>query len=376
MKVFVLAPDSFKGSATAKEVCIAMQKGIGHILPDAHCISVPMADGGEGTMQTLVDATNGRIVEVGVLNPLGEKVMASYGVLGDKDIAVIEMATASGICLIEPNRLNPLITTTYGTGQLLKKCLDDGYRHILFAIGGSATNDGGSGFFQALGGKLLDTNGNEIAFGGVALNDLVRIDISNLDSRLNDCTIEVACDVSNPLCGKDGASAIFGPQKGATPSMVAQLDKALQHYATCIHSQLGKDIAHIAGAGAAGGLGAGLLAFTPASLVSGIDLVVKYTALESKIQQADYVFTGEGKIDAQTPFGKTPFGVAKLAKTYNKPVIAITANIGENIEPLYQYMDAIFSIVPRIICMEDSIKMTTENIRKTMENIVRLIAKK
>ena len=376
MKTFVLAPDSFKGSATAKEVCEAMTKGIQKVLPDATCICVPMADGGEGTMQTLVDATNGTKVDMIVKDPLGDPVIATYGILGNQKTAVIEMASASGLCLVAPHRLNPLITTTYGTGQLLKRCLDDGFRHILLAIGGSATNDGGAGFAQALGVKLLDSNNREIPFGGAALQQLACIDISNLDKRLNDCVIEVACDVSNPLCGDNGASAIFGPQKGATSDNIKQLDTALLHYADITQKKLGKDIANIEGAGAAGGLGAGLLAFTPATLVSGIELVIKYTGLADKIKSADYVCTGEGKIDTQTQYGKVPWGVAKLAKSYNKPVIAITANIGEDIQPLYQYIDAIFSILPHPMTLDESINTTTINICNTMGNVVRLLGVK
>src|SRR5690554_4106256 len=269
---FVLAPDSFKESMTAKEVADAMERGIRKVMPDAECIKVFMADGGEGTTQSLVDATNGRIYKVKVMGPLGDTVEAELGILGDKETAIIEMASASGIQLISKEERNPLVATTFGTGQLIKEALDMGVKNLLIGIGGSATNDGGAGMFQALGGRLLDKEGNELPKGGGALDKLHRIDISNLDPRLSKINVEVACDVSNPLTGKTGASHIFGPQKGATTEMVEKLDRNLKHYANVIKEQLEKDIDTVAGAGAAGGLGAGLLAFLSAKLVKGVEL--------------------------------------------------------------------------------------------------------
>lgn len=372
-QIFVLAPDSFKGSLTAKEVCLAMEKGIKKVLPIAECISVPMADGGEGTVQSLVDATGGRIYELDVTGPLGNSVKSFYGIMGDGKTAVIEMASASGLHLVDETTKNPLITTTYGTGQLVKACLDKGIENIILGIGGSATNDGGAGLAQALGVSLKDKEGNELPFGGAALSKLHTVDISGLDARLKDVRIEVASDVSNPLYGENGASCVFGPQKGATHGMVCLLDEALRHYSVIIKEQLGKDVAHTAGAGAAGGLGAGLLAFTNARMRRGVDIIIEYTNLREVIKKADYVFTGEGGIDFQTKFGKTPYGVAQVAKSENKKIIAIAGYLGKDVETLYDMFDAIFGIMPGVMTMPEAIQTAAQNIERTIENIVRLL---
>lgn len=372
-QIFVLAPDSFKGSLTAKEVCLAMEKGIKKVLPIAECISVPMADGGEGTVQSLVDATEGRIYELDVTGPLGNSVKSFYGIMGDGKTAVIEMASASGLHLVDETTKNPLITTTYGTGQLVKACLDKGIENIILGIGGSATNDGGAGLAQALGVSLKDKGGNELPFGGAALSKLHTVDISGLDARLKDVRIEVASDVSNPLYGENGASCVFGPQKGATQGMVCLLNEALRHYSVIIKEQLGKDVAHTAGAGAAGGLGAGLLAFTNARMRRGVDIIIEYTNLREVIKKADYVFTGEGGIDFQTKFGKTPYGVAQVAKSENKKIIAIAGYLGKDIETLYDMFDAIFGIMPGVMTMPEAILTAAQNIERTIENIVRLL---
>jgi glycerate kinase len=303
---FVLAPDSFKESMTAKSAALAMKKGIKKVFPDAECVIVPMADGGEGTVESLVSFSNGEMIKTEVIAPLGNKVIAEYGLLGEGQTAVIEMASASGLGLIKLEDRNPLLATTYGTGQLIKDALDKGVSRFLIGIGGSATNDGGMGMLQALGVSFKDRNGNELPFGGGALDQLHSIDMSGLDERLKTAQIDVACDVNNPLVGENGASAIFGPQKGASPEMVNMLDRNLAHFAEVIKIQLGQDIAHIEGAGAAGGLGAGLLAFLHARLKKGIDLVIEYTGLEEKVKGANFCFTGEGSIDGQTLFGKTP----------------------------------------------------------------------
>ncbi len=372
--VFVLAPDSFKGSMTAREVCDAMEKGIKKILPNAECIKVPMADGGEGTMQSLSDASNGTICEMEVTGPLGKPVTAKYAILGDGETGTIEMASASGLHLVDANTRNPLITTTFGTGELIKACLDKGIRQLIIGIGGSATNDGGAGMAQALGVHFLDKQGKELPFGGAALGSLDRIDISEIDKRLADIEVRVACDVTNPLCGETGASAIFGPQKGATPEMVKILDKALEYYADTINKQLGLHIKGVPGSGAAGGLGAGLLAFTNARLEKGIDIVVNYTGLEKIIKKADYVFTGEGGIDHQTQYGKTPFGVAQIAQKENKKVIAIAGYVGKGTEQLYNLgFDAIFGILPGAMSLEQALSSGKENVERTVENIVRLL---
>jgi glycerate kinase len=373
MTVFVLAPDSFKESMTAKEVCIAMEKGIKKALPEAVCIQVPMADGGEGTVQSLVDATAGKIYPVTVTGPLGTPVEASFGILGDGETAAIEMASASGIHFVNKDTKNPLITTTYGTGELIKAALDQGVGKIIIGIGGSATNDGGAGMAQALGVKLLDENGEELGFGGGALGRLATVDISGIDPRLKDTKIFVASDVTNPLCGEKGASHVFGPQKGATSEMVQALDANLAHYAGVLKEQLGKDIIDFPGAGAAGGLGAGLLAFTSAELRSGIELVIDFTDLEQKVKMADFVLTGEGGIDFQTQYGKTPYGVAQAAKKYGKPVIALAGYVGE-VDVLYDKgIDAIFGILPKAMSLEEALAAGQENIEKTAENIARLL---
>lgn len=373
-KTFVLAPDSFKGSMTAKEVCVAMEKGIKKVYPDANCIHVPMADGGEGTVQSLVDATDGKIFEVEVTGPLGNKVTAKYGIMGDNETAVIEMAEASGIQYVTNETKNPMVTTTYGTGELIRACLDKGIKKIIIGIGGSATNDGGAGMAEALGVKFLDRHGNQLPRGGGYLDQLSEIDISNLDPRLKEVSIFVACDVTNPLCGENGASYVFGPQKGATEEMVRILDRNLSHYADVVKKQLGKDVKNIPGAGAAGGLGAGLLIFTQATLQKGIDLVIEYSQLRNKIKDADYVFTGEGGIDFQTQYGKTPYGVAKVAKEFNKKVIAIAGHIGEGIDVLYDKgIDAIFGIIPEAGSLDKILQDGAKNVERTCENIARLI---
>ncbi|GKX65792.1 glycerate kinase [Inconstantimicrobium mannanitabidum] len=372
--VIALAPDSFKESMTAKEVCAAMERGIKKANRKITCVHIPMADGGEGTMQSLVDATNGEVHSVSVTGPLGNEVEAQYGILGTGKIGVIEMASASGIQLVPTEKRNPLITTTYGTGELIKYCLDHGVKKLLIGIGGSATNDGGAGVIQALGGKLLDEEGKEIGFGGEELGKLHKIDLTNLDSRLKEVTIEVACDVNNPLCGERGASNVFGPQKGATKEMVEILDRNLKHYAQIIKAQLGKDVLDEPGSGAAGGLGAGLMAFLNGTLKKGIEMVIEYSGLEEKIKDADMVWTGEGSIDFQTQYGKTPLGVATVAKKYNKPVIALAGRVGEGIECLYEKgIDSIFGILKGATSIDEALIKGQENIESTAENIIRLI---
>jgi len=372
--VFVLAPDSFKGSLTAEQVCLAMERGIRKVFPGAECIKVPMADGGEGTVQSLVDATGGKIYEVEVTGPLGIPVVAKYGIMGDGKTAAIEMASASGIHFVNEDTRNPLITTTYGTGELVKACLDKGITKIILGIGGSATNDGGAGFARALGVRFLDDQGKELPQGGSALRDLALIDISSIDDRLRNVDIEVACDVTNPLCGKTGASYVFGPQKGATPDMVIELDNALAHYAGIIKAQLSKDVKDVPGAGAAGGLGAGLLTFANARLEKGVEIIINYTNLREIIKKADIVLTGEGGIDFQTQYGKTPYGVANVAKEEEKKVIAIAGYIGKGIEELYSFgFDAILGIMPGVMTMEKAIESASENVERTVENIMRVL---
>ncbi|MBE6050452.1 MAG: glycerate kinase [Clostridium sp.] len=372
--VILLAPDSFKESMTAKEACIAMEKGIKKASSNINCIHVPMADGGEGTMQSLVDATGGKVYTLEVMGPLYDKVEAQYGILGSGEIGVIEMASASGIGLVKVDKRNPLLTTTYGTGELIKACLDKGVKKLLIGIGGSATNDGGAGVIQALGGKLLDKDGKELEFGGGSLGKLHSIDLKDLDARLKEVEVEVACDVTNPLCGEKGASNVFGPQKGATKEMVEVLDNNLRHYAEVIKKELNKDVLDIPGAGAAGGLGAGLMAFLDGKLKKGIEMVIEYSALEEKVKEVDMVWTGEGSIDFQTQYGKTPLGVATIAKKYNKPVIALAGRVGDGIDILYDKgIDAIFGIMQGVSSIEEALVDGQKNIEKTSENVIRLI---
>ena len=374
MTKYVVAPDSFKESMTAKEVCDAMEKGIKEADSAAEVIKVPMADGGEGTVDSLVDATHGQRVIVEVTGPLGNKISAYYGILGNGTTAVIEMAKASGLEIVEKKKRNPMITTTFGTGELIRDALDHNVKEIIIGLGGSSTNDGGSGMAQALGAKLLDQNNHQIPFGGGNLDKLDKIDISNLDSRLQDVKIILASDVTNPLIGKEGASRVFGLQKGATPEMVEKLENNLQHYAKIVKRDLNKNVASLSGAGAAGGLGAGLMAFTTCKIRQGVDIAIEVTNLEEKIRDADYVFTGEGGTDFQTKFGKTPYGVAKLGKKYHKPVISLAGYLGEGIDSLYsEGFTAIFGIIPGACDLSTALKNGPSNVARTTENIVRLL---
>lgn len=373
MKI-IIAPDSFKESLTAMEVANAIEAGFKQILPDAHFIKLPMADGGEGTVQSLVDATNGTIINCSVTGPSGEKVDAFYGLLGDGQTAVIEMAAASGLHLVAPERRNPLLTTTYGTGELIKAALDKGVKHIIIGIGGSATNDGGAGMAQALGIKMVDKNGLEIGYGGGALAHLRRIDLSGVDTRLQTVALEVACDVNNPLCGRTGAAHVFGPQKGATPEMVALLDNNLAHYADIIKIQLGREIKEIPGAGAAGGMGAALLGLFNATLRPGIEIVMDAVHFSEIIAGADLVVTGEGRIDSQTVHGKTPIGVARAARQQGIPVIAIAGCLSRDCTVVYdQGIDCVFSVLSSAVSLEEAFRDAALNIEMTARNIAALL---
>ncbi len=370
----VIAPDSFKGSVSAKEVAQAIADGLKVALPDSEFDLVPMADGGEGTVEALVVATGGKIVTKRVTGPLGEPVDAFFGILGDGETAVIEMAAAAGLHLVPPEKRNPLLTTTYGVGELIKAALDAGCKRVIVGIGGSATNDGGAGMAQALGAKLLDEDGNEIGFGGGELGKVARIDISELDSRLRETEILVACDVTNPLTGPNGASAVYGPQKGATPEMVKLLDENLRHYAAIIRRDLGVDVEHVPGAGAAGGLGAGLMAFCQAKLKRGVELVIQAVRLDERVQKANLVITGEGKIDFQTGFGKVPHGVAQVAKRYKKPVIAIVGQLGEGSEKCREWgIDACFAITDKPMSEQDAMANTLALLKRTAQELGWLI---
>lgn len=373
MKI-VIAPDSYKESLTALEVATEIEAGFREVFHDAEYVKLPMADGGEGTVAAMVDATGGKLVDVEVTGPLGEKVKAFYGLTGDGKTAIIEMATASGLALVSTNLRNPLNTTTYGTGELIKAALDAGINQLIIGIGGSATNDGGAGMLQALGVKLLNMAGRDIGFGGGELANLDSIDISGMDLRLKTCLIEAACDVDNPLTGPKGASAIFGPQKGATPEMVAQLDANLSRYAVLIHRDLGVLVDTVPGAGAAGGMGAALLAFFGTHLRPGIEIVVEAVGLEAALKDADLVITGEGRIDSQTIHGKTPIGVARVAKRYGKPVIGIAGSLSSDVDVVHEHgIDAVFSVLSRIGTIDDALTDAAANVRAASRNIAALL---
>ena len=374
MKI-VIAPDSYKESLTAQQVATQIEQGFSEIFPEAHYVKLPVADGGEGTAEAMVAATNGKIIRLNVTGPLGEEVEAFYGLSGDDSCAYIEMAAASGLELVPASRRDPRITTSFGTGELIRNALDRGVKHFIIGIGGSATNDGGAGMVQALGARLADKQGRQIGFGGGRLAELDSIDISEFDSRIKHCRFEVACDVTNPLLGKEGASAVFGPQKGATPELVSQLDKALEHYAWIIQRDLDIDVLSLAGGGAAGGMGAALHAFCQAELRRGIEIVTEALGLDELVRDATLVITGEGRIDSQTIHGKVPIGVAQVAKRYNKPVIGIAGSLTADVAVVHQHgLDAVFSVIYRICTLEDALENAAENVRMTARNIAAALA--
>jgi len=370
----IIAPDSYKGSVSALGVAEAIERGVLHIFPDAEIFKIPIADGGEGTVDALVTATGGQKIYRQVSGPLGETVEAYWGVLGDGETAIIEMSAASGLPLVPKDRRDPRIASTYGTGELIKAVLDKGLRKIIIGIGGSATNDGGAGMAQALGARLLDSQGQELQPGGAALVHLAAIDLTGLDSRLADTAIMVACDVDNPLCGLRGASAVYGPQKGATPAMVSQLDGALANFACIAKQATGKDIAECAGAGAAGGLGAGLLFFTNARLRPGVEIVLETTGFAELAAKASLVITGEGRTDFQTAFGKAPVGVAKVAKQYGVPVVCLSGGLGDGAnDVLGQGIDAIMTVVPQPMALEDCMAQGADLIEAAAARLCRLV---
>ena len=373
MKI-VIAPDSYKESLSALEVASAIEDGFRAIYPDAEYIKAPVADGGEGTVEAMVAATQGRVVQVTVTGPLGEPVAGFYGISGDERCAFIEMAAASGLALVPPELRNPLITTSYGTGELILQAMESGVKKIIIGIGGSATNDGGAGMVQALGAKLCDANGADIGFGGGSLMSLNNIDIRHLDARLQTCSIRVACDVTNPLTGTSGASFIFGPQKGATEAMIRELDHNLAHFADVIKKSLRVDVKEVPGAGAAGGMGAALHAFCGANLRHGIDIVTEALHLDALVADADLVITGEGRMDSQTVHGKVPVGVARVAKRHHIPVIGIAGSLTADVGVVHQHgVDAVFSILYRVCSLDDALAQAGDNVRMAARNIAAAI---
>lgn len=370
----IIAPDSFKECLTATQVARHIANGIRSVYPSAEIIRIPIADGGEGTVEAMVTATNGTIIRVGSVDALMRPIDSFFGVLGNGTTAVIEMAAASGIELIEPGERNPMVASTFGTGLLIKEALERGFLDIIIGIGGSATNDGGVGMAKALGYKFLDEYGAEIGDGGGALSQLAKIDASGVNPLLSKASIIAACDVTNPLCGPNGASAVFGPQKGATPEMVEILNQNLKKLAHRMETDLGKSVAETPGAGAAGGLGAGLLAFAAATLTPGFEMVKEITRLEEQIKTADLIFTAEGKIDFQTQYGKTPFGVAQIASKYKVPVIALAGMIGEGAEVLLEKgITAYFALADKPMSMEESKANAAQLLEKTTAQIMRVI---
>ncbi|GMV94200.1 MAG: glycerate kinase [Candidatus Hydrogenedentota bacterium] len=368
----VIAPDSFKECLSALEVSEALASGLRRALPDAELELVPMADGGEGTVDALVAATGGSTVPLTVTGPLGDPVDAVYGVLGDGTTAVIEMASASGLALVPKERRDPRIATTFGTGELLRAAMDGGATRIIIGIGGSATNDGGAGMAEALGYRFLDASGNPLPRGGIALAKLAQIDTSNRIPALDDCTVQVACDVTNPLCGPNGASFVYGPQKGASPRDAEELDEALRHFAHVVREQLGIEIAELPGAGAAGGLGAGLVAFARGSLRPGVDLVAGACRLAERLEGADLVITGEGKVDGQSIHGKTPVGVAKIAQKAGVRVIAVAGILGDGYEAVHTAgIEAVHSLTGEFVTPEYAIANAAALLTEAGERIGR-----
>lgn len=374
MKI-VIAPDSYKESLSALQVATQIELGFRDIFPDAHYVKLPVADGGEGTVDAMVAATGGRIIPLRVTGPLGTPVDAFYGLSGDGSSAIIEMAAASGLEQVPADRRDALHATSWGTGELIRDALDKGVERLIIGIGGSATNDGGAGMVQALGAKLLDASGKPVAYGGAALAQLDSIDLSEFDARIKSCRIDVACDVTNPLLGETGASAVFGPQKGASPQQVKQLDEALAQFARIIQRDLQCDVLSVAGGGAAGGMGAGLFAFCQATLRPGIEIVTDALGLDALVQDATLVITGEGRIDSQTIHGKVPIGVARVAKRYHIPTIAIAGSLTHDAGVVHQHgLDAVFSVIYRICSLQEALDEAAENVRIAARNIAATLA--
>ena len=375
MKVIV-AMDSFKGSLSSNELANSVEQGIKRVYPDAEVIKIPVADGGEGTVESLVEGTDGNFVEVSVANPLLIPVKAKYGILGDGKTAVIEMATASGLPLVPIDKRNPMKTTTYGTGEMIKDAISEGCREFLIGIGGSATNDGGIGMMKALGVKFYGKNNIELGHGGEQLSKVRKIDISNLLPEIKECKFLIACDVDNPFYGLNGAAHVYGRQKGATEEMVLELDNGLKHFSEVVKQDLNIDIANVPGAGAAGGLGGGFLAFLNGELRPGIDIVLEEVGLKDKLEGVDFVITGEGRMDFQSVMGKAPVGVAKLAKTKNIPVIALAGGVADDAGEVHNHgIDSIFSIMNYPMTLEEAMepKRASILVEKNVEEIFRLI---
>ncbi|MEK4405835.1 MULTISPECIES: glycerate kinase [unclassified Sporosarcina] len=371
MKI-IIAPDSFKGSLSAVEAANAINRGIKKVFSEAETVLLPIGDGGEGTMETLVAATGGKILTVSVIGPLGNQIEAAYGVLGDGETCVIEMASASGLHLVPEDNFVPLKATTYGTGQLIQQALNDGFSSFIIGLGGSATNDGGAGMLQALGLRILDELGNEIDQGGGELNKVNRLELDSFDKRIKDSKFIIASDVQNPLIGPNGASHVFGPQKGATAEEVDLLDSNLTNWADVVAKETGIKLHNQPGAGAAGGIGGAFQAFFPVEMKRGVDVVLDYIKLEAELINADLVITGEGQVDSQTAFGKTPLGVAQMAKSRNVPTVILAGSIGEGIEVLHDFgVVSINSIINSPMSLKEAIDNAEELLASSAEQVIR-----
>ncbi|MCH8107337.1 MAG: glycerate kinase [Chloroflexi bacterium] len=373
MKV-IIAPQEFKGALSALAAAEAIERGVKAAMPEAETVLVPVADGGDGTLDALVEGSGGRVFRSVVTGPLGQPLEARWGVMGDGQTAVIEMALASGLALVPPQRRDPYITTTRGTGEIIAEALDRGFSRIVVGLGGSATNDGGAGMASALGARFLDAEGQTLPDGGAALARLVKIDVSQLNPKLAQTSIIGATDVTNPLCGPTGASAIYGPQKGATPEMVAELEAALKNYGRVLQRDLGKDVSERPGAGAAGGLGAGLMAFAGAELLPGIDMVCDVVNFDAHLQGADLVITGEGRADRSTIFNKAPVGVARRALAQGVPTLLLAGGLGPGHRELYQHgIAAIVCIADSPMSFRQSLGRTAELLEGAAERALRLM---
>jgi glycerate kinase len=374
MKILV-APQEFKGSISALSVAEAAKVGVIRVFPKAEVVLCPVADGGDGTLETLVEVSGGEVRTCNVRNPIGETITAQWGAMGDGVTAVIEMARTSGLALLSLDERDPLNASTFGLGQAILEAMNEGFRNFIVGIGGSATNDAGAGMAQALGVNLLDSEGRSIGSGGAALANLRSIDVSKMDPRIAGSHFMVACDVSNPLTGNEGASAVYGPQKGATPAMVAELDNALLNFSNIVKKDIGKNVSGISGAGAAGGLGAGMLAFMGAELKAGVDIVLETVRLKEKLAGVDLVITGEGGMDFQTVYNKAPIGVARIAAELNIPTVAIAGLLGQNFTVVHDHgIRAATSIVDGPITLEESSERASELISNSVEESLRFIS--
>lgn len=373
MKVLI-APQSFKGGLSGHSAAEAIKAGVLSLFPEAQTRVLPIADGGDGTLDALIGNTSGKIFTTQVTGPLGNPVSATWGVMGDGVTAVIEMARASGLTLVPIPKRDPQITTTSGTGELIQEALSWGYKRIIIGLGGSATNDGGVGMAEILGVRFLDQRGNDIPQGGIALKQLSSIDVTRINPAIQSAEIIAATDVTNPLCGPEGASVVYGPQKGATPEVVRKLDEALTHYAKIVETNLGVDIKSYPGAGAAGGLGAGLIIFANAQILSGIDLICDTLDFNSQLEDVDLIITGEGAVDSSTAYNKAPVGIARRAKARGIPVLLLAGSLGEGYEAVYDHgINAVVCIADRPMSMRDSLIRSHELLANAVNRSLRLL---